>query len=346
MSRAYVLMTAMPPTKGHLNLIQFAASLAKSAEVILCTQPDEPFIFERLEAIRDATRGMNVNLHHMHKKLPQEPEQAVGFWDMWAEFLHMFGIQPGDYIVASELYGVQLAKRLEGVVFMPYDIDRSILWTKATEVRKDPLRFFHEVLPEFQPNLMKTITIFGAESVGKTTLSKSLARTTGVGHYLPEWARPYLETMGPELNTEVMTRIWKGQLALQKQGQLLRDKPFIFQDTDLFSTVGYWKLHEHEFGPVPIKLVDDALEHASSLYIMPLSNIPFEEDPLRYGGTEREADDIWWRELAESYDLPLVSIQGKRFVERTVEAFAQVTDHYDAPTKLHYHRITKEDLRH
>jgi hypothetical protein len=38
-----------------------------------------------------------------------------------------------------------------------------------------------------------------------------------------------------------MTAIWKGQLALQRQAfESTVDAPFIVQDTDLFSTVGYW----------------------------------------------------------------------------------------------------------
>ena len=49
MTRAYVLMTAMPPTKGHLSLLNYAANLdVTSVEVILATQPGEPFEIEGL----------------------------------------------------------------------------------------------------------------------------------------------------------------------------------------------------------------------------------------------------------------------------------------------------------
>jgi cytidyltransferase-like protein len=41
--RSYVLMTALPPTLGHLDLIRFAATLGGEVVVIVTTQPDEPY---------------------------------------------------------------------------------------------------------------------------------------------------------------------------------------------------------------------------------------------------------------------------------------------------------------
>lgn len=342
MTNAYVLMTAMPPTKGHLHLIQFASSLATHAHVILCTQPDEPMWQERLLALQKATQGLpNVLLHHIHKTLPQEPEQDPGFWDMWGDFLHMFGFQPNDYIVASELYGVRLAEEVGGI-FMPYDINRSIAYSKATDVREFPMGNFHRVLPEFQKYLRKTVTIFGAESTGKTTLAKQLTDTNR-NYFLPEWARPYLETVGPELNKDVMTRIWYGQKALQEQGQMLLDKPFVVQDTDLWSTVGYWNMHKMEYGgSVPEELIRDALSLKSDLYIMTRSNIPFEADPLRYGGGVREGTDDFWEGLLVAANANYVVLNSNDRDYRVRESFSHMYDLFDGV--LSYDRVTKETL--
>ena len=337
--RSYVLMTAMPPTKGHLELIKYAKSLAREVVVIVCTQPDEPYYEERVLSLLQATRNMRgVYLQHIHRELPQEPEQDPGFWDMWAGFLREKWFQPGDYIVASEAYGVRLAQEVDGI-FMPFDIGRSITFSRATDVRNDPFMEFEQILPEFQPYLIKTATVFGAESTGKTTLSRLLE---SYGHVLPEWARPFLEAVGPELSTMRMQQIWEGQRALQDYGRSLRDKPWIIQDTDLFSTVGYWRMHEDVFGPTPEWLIQDAIDRQSDVYLVTLSNIPFEPDPLRYGGDVREGSDEFWIDILREFSLNYTTILGPDIYSRKTDGVQALLKNFKPG--LTYQRITKETL--
>lgn len=327
-------MTAMPPTKGHRSLIEFAQLLTHNVTVIVATQPGEPYVEARVNALRAAFPTREVTIQHLHRELPQEPEQAEGFWELWVGFLTDAGLQPGDYIVASELYGKVLAEKA-GAIFMPYDIERELLPGRATMVRKDPMTNFGMILPEFQPTLRRTITIFGAESTGKTTLSKELAEC-GDGHWLYEYARPYLMNTSPELTIEAMTSIWQGQFAIQRQGRLLRDKPFVIQDTDLYSTLGYWENWSPE--TVPEGLEADARWHKSDLYIITPSDIPFEPDPLRYGGDKRELDDQYWIDLAIKHKLPYVVLKAKGKVQRVGEALGLIENDFDAHAQLHYLR--------
>ena len=161
MTRAFVLVTAIPPTIGHLRLIGFAAELADDVCVIVGSQPGEPYPFERVDAIRRATASMpGVRVEHLHKTLPQQPEDAPDFWPMWRGFLRGYGMRDGDLIVASERYGLTLAE-ISGGVFVPYDLERSITPVRATDIRADPIAHFAEILPEFQPVLRKRITVLG-----------------------------------------------------------------------------------------------------------------------------------------------------------------------------------------
>ena len=41
----------------------------------------------------------------------------------------------------------------------------------------------------------------------------------------------------------------------------------------------------------------------SDLYIVTRSNIPFEADPLRYGGDKREGSDEYWIDICNQYKL-------------------------------------------
>ena len=310
--------------------------------MIVCTQPGEPYWAERVEALREATRTMPVQLHHIHKTLPQEPQgDDPGFWEMWRDFLLMFGLQPGtDLIVTSEAYGADLA-RVTGATFMPYDIGRELNGAKATAVRKDPLAHFADLLPEFQPVVRRRVTLFGAECVGKTTLSRKLASRLG-GHWLFEYARPYLEApgIGPEVTEAKMTTIWRGQKAIQTAADVeARDKPFIVQDTDLFTTVGYWQMWS---GNAPAGLVADAVATAADLYLIPSATIPFEADPLRYGGDSRESADSYWIDLCERYGLNHLVLDSPGLTERIDAGLAAIRRDFADNWKLDYQRVGTE----
>ncbi len=302
----------MPPTTGHWQLIQFAKSIALgTVEIILNTQPHEPMVHERVKALLDAIDNMpnahNVHLIHYNKVIEQNPNVS-GFWETWKKLMQAFGAHSGDYIIASEPYGQKVAELFDGI-FMPYDLQRELNPAKATYIRKYPESFFDYILPEFSKYIRTTITVFGAESTGKTTLSKQLGYYGFNAHWLYEYARQYLENTKNIINTASMTNIWKGQLALQKQVDNLDQRPVVIQDTDLFSTIGYWKMWESVLGKVPQELIHDALTNPSDLYIVTPSNIPFEPDPLRYGGNKRESDDQYWINLLEEYRLPYVILE-------------------------------------
>jgi len=173
------------------------------------------------------------------------------------------------------------------------------------------------MLPEFRPYLRTRVTIFGAESTGKTTLSRQLAMTLG-GQWLFEYARPYLEQTVNEITAQSMTAIWKGQRALQEQADDLTDSPYVIQDTDLFSTVGYWQFPhwQSRIGSCPSKLISDAKRLQSDLYIVTRSNIPFETDPLRYGGDKREGSDEYWINVCRQYALPFIVLSEQHREDR------------------------------
>ena len=348
MREAFVLMTALPPTVGHLELIKFASALMSNGSVyyrdynvtvLVCTQPGEPFPEERFFSLQEAvsTAGLtNVRISHFHQTMPQEPgSDAPAFWRQWRTVLDQYGYLPGDYLVSSEKYGVEMAEQLQGV-FMPFDIERRIEPTKATSIRKDPCFYFRDILPEFRPFLRKTITFFGAESVGKTTASYAVAALDR-DRWLHEWARPYLEAVGPHVTTEKMHRIHEGQRALQIYGQRDTTSEFVIQDTDLFSTVGYWEMWDK--ASMPEELLTDARKLQSDLYVILSSDIPFKDDPLRYGGTHRETSDQYWIDLCERENLPYIVITDT--INRWETARTAIREYF--PTDyLNYQREGKE----
>lgn len=167
------------------------------------------------------------------------------------------------------------------------------------------------------------ITIFGAESTGKTTLSKAIAQKLG-GEWREEFARRYLETTGQDVTNDSMRAIWCGQKALQSKAAT----KLVIQDTDLFSTVGYWQLPhiEPQIGTCPRALIHDALTLQSDLYIITKSNIPFAADILRYGGDKRESPDSYWINICERYELPYIVLDASDPTERILKASRLITE--------------------
>ena len=341
MTAAWVLLTALPPTQGHLNLIRFAASLdpIDTVNVLVCTQPDEPLCAERVRAVEQAIDHelrRRVQVLHYDERVQQVPRDGddTDFWVMWTGILRDRGLADGDYLVASESYGMELARN-SGARFVPYDFERTVFNCDATSVRQDPLGHFEHMLGTFSRLLTRRITFFGAESTGKTTLSTAVAAALN-SYLLPEWARPYLEAVGAEVTDAAMHDIWLGQRALQLSTQLLEPRPFIIQDTDLFSTLGYWEMYDPAH--VPAQLVDDALATRSNLYVLCPSDIPFEPDPLRYGGDQRESTDQYWIDLLERFGLPYATLTSPDQVSRALEATELARNTFDMDT-LSYKRV-------
>lgn len=329
-----ILMTAMPPTKGHAALIEFAQQFLEIAErrptlhVIVCGRTFEPMAIEdRVEALTEFVsstwHGRTTLIHAViDDNAPQNPSESASeteFWQYWKNLAESVthGV-PYDYVFASEEYGIKLAEVL-GAEFIPFDVDRELVEVKAQWFRNNPLENFDMLLPKAVRFFQQEVIMFGAESVGKTTTSRVLAEDL-FGHeqvtHTTEWARPYLEMTdlhGGGVTDQQMRVIAYGQNALDWAARD-QNKPVIIKDTDLLSTIGYYRIMEAErlgVDPLDVKSEPEFIKvmfelqrryNRHRLYVMLNSkNIPFTKDPLRYGGDKRESTDEFWIKLLEEY---------------------------------------------
>lgn len=291
-------MTALVPTMGHKYLIDFAADFVDTLYVIVCVRSFEPRLtLDRVEHLR-GQYGYERNicfLEHLDDEAPQNDDGTQEFWEYWRDVTKKLVPEKITHLFASEHYGQRFADEL-GVEFIPVDIRREIVPISGTEVRQDLQENFRAIMPEFQKVLHRDICIFGAESCGKTTLANRLADELG-GSFIHEWARPYLETIGAELTEKKMLNIVKGQYAVMNSAPLT--ELFDFRDTDLLSTIGYYKILGME---IPEELLVNFGWTKSDLYVVMNTDIPFEQDELRYGGDKRESDTQFWIDLLKEYN--------------------------------------------
>lgn len=307
-------MKAMPPTKGHERLIDFARGFCENGVVLMDCAPGEPMVDERASWLNHKVpTGISGWYSWALRDFDDQDPDSNGFWERWKNLLATYGKL--DYVIGSEPYCEKVAECI-GARYIPYDPGRELAWVHATQVREHPLVNFAQIDPDFQKHLRTTVTIFGAESTGKTTLSRNLARRwSAVTEWTFEWARPYLEaTHQTVVDLQAMHDIWNGQYSVEENADRFAvDKAFIIRDTDLYSTIGYWEQPHwvKDLGPVPKGLIQDANKHKADLYIITQSDIPFEKDPLRYGGDHRESPDDYWIGVAEKYGLNYVVLTGK-----------------------------------
>lgn len=286
--------------------------------MIISSRSKEPEITKyRSNAFQDLFDGSDVViLNHWDDEAPQNPSgpNDKEFWDYWkrtVETLTGLDSEVDDInIIASESYGADLAKALNGT-FVPYDVSRSINGTKGTDVRSDIAYRWNEIILPMRQRLQSRFVLFGQESVGKTTISEILKNQyyNFFNHrrasFLPEYARPYLEMVGKDLSQEKMDMIFAGQRAMQDVAYMKAEAPVTILDTDLFSTVGYYEIGGFECS-------DENMFQASTdrcdLYFILPDDVPFVKDPLRYGGDKRESTIDFWVEICEIWDLSYIMV--------------------------------------
>jgi HTH-type transcriptional regulator, transcriptional repressor of NAD biosynthesis genes len=320
-----ILGTFMPLTKGHENLIRFADKYIDTfgsgyLYVIISVRNNEPFVQERINALKKFCA--TITSYYIHVKVhsddnaPQNPSNSSSeeeFWNYWKNVVNTLTQDPIDYVFASELYGSEMAKVLDAK-FVPYNRYREVNDVSGTKVRHNVLHHFDQISSSFVPYIQQHVTFFGQESVGKTTMARTMAyRKASI--WTPEWAREYLETFGAELSSEKMAEICRGQYVLQKS--TCSGTPFIFHDTDLYSTVGYYRLWNVK--EMPDDLIVHVKELQSDLYVLCNDSIPFEIDPLRYGGDKRETDMKFWEDILQEFNCNYVILKSVDIQSRLEE---------------------------
>lgn len=127
-------------------------------------------------------------------------------------------------------------------------------------------------------NQIRRVTLFGAESTGKTTLANRLAR-----HFrtvvAPEYGRTYTEIHGQDAcSKEDMLKIAKGHLNLRRQAERIADR-VLFEDTDPVLTSVWSDI----LAGGHLKWFDRFRDYPD-LYLLCEIDMPWVKDGVRYFG--------------------------------------------------------------
>ncbi len=146
----------------------------------------------------------------------------------------------------------------------------------------------------------KVFTLIGAESTGKTTLARQLARHFD-SPWIPEFARFYVEKITANYNYNDVVNIAKAQIWLWEQA--LSAKPsLLFQDTDLIITKVWF---EQVFGKYPKWIDDYLIKMKPDLYLFCETDLPWQPDPARENPGQRR------QQLSSIYKSEILKIKAK-----------------------------------
>lgn len=153
---------------------------------------------------------------------------------------------------------------------------------------------------------MIKIAILGPESTGKSTLAKALAEHFDT-QWIPEFAREYIENLTVPYTFDDVCNIARKQIKQEKEvDENFADK-FIFFDTDLIITK-VWL--QYRFGVVPQFITDWMLAQNFDFYLLCAPDLPWEFDPVREHGHDREYFFDWYKREIEQTGKPFKIIEG------------------------------------
>ncbi len=128
----------------------------------------------------------------------------------------------------------------------------------------------------------KIVVITGAESTGKSTLTKALAKHFGVP-FIPEIARQFVEKNNNIYNyhdVETIAKLQVKQLAEFKNTEY----PFIFVDTWLIITKIWFEV---VFNKIPDWFEAEIQKNRVDLFLVCDTDLPWVPDPVRENGGEQ-----------------------------------------------------------
>lgn len=149
---------------------------------------------------------------------------------------------------------------------------------------------------------MFRVGIIGAESTGKSTLAKYLAKRYN-GILIPEYAREFVEQKGTtEVTWEELCEIARHQIRLEEARERATGvrETVVFYDTELIVTKVWF---EYAFHRVPEWLEEAIKRFPMDVYLLTYPDLPWVPDKARSNGS-----DAIRMELTERYEAEIEAL--------------------------------------
>jgi NadR type nicotinamide-nucleotide adenylyltransferase len=179
-------------------------------------------------------------------------------------------------------------------------------------------------------NKPKIVVITGAESTGKSTLTKALAKHFNVP-FIPEIARDYVEQHNYKYNYNDIETIAKQQV-MQLNNLKASNHPFIFIDTWLIITKIWFEIVFHK---IPEWFESEIENNKIDLFLVCDIDLPWIPDPAREnGGEQRIFLQKRYIETIKRYNnqYKIVSESGEERVKNALAYLREFTQNFNKIT--------------
>ncbi len=279
-----VLGKFAPLHKGHQLLIETARREMDRVKVMIYNCPETTNI------------PLNVRSGWIKKLYPDV--EVIEAWDGPTETGRAAWIKKKneDYVLkkinepisafySSEWYGDHMSKFLNCANIM-VDRPRQNFNVSGTRVRNNSYRYRKYLDPIVYNDYLISVVLLGAESSGKTTLTKALAKKYKTV-WLPEYGREYWEK---NQQNGLLTHNQLVELAIEHRHReyelIMKAKIFLFIDTNAMTTALF---DEYYHGEIDSRLQKMANEDAErqNIFLLCDIDIPYEDDGSRSGAEHR-----------------------------------------------------------
>jgi len=324
LQRGFVLGKFLPPHNGHVFLCDSAAAMVDEMSVLLCSTDAEPIEGDlRQKWLTELLPRCRIL--HMHRDIPQAPEDHSDFWPIWRSAIAEFHPEPIDRVFGSEPYVFRLAEELNATPVL-IDPERSIFPISGSDVRSDPAGNWPFIPGIVRPFFQRRVCLLGPESSGKSTLAKLLVDRLGAT-LMPEYGRDYdaYYRQGVDWCESDFIALAETHRAMRK-AMANNANPLIIEDTDAVQTA-VWA--EMLLGRPPKELgafISDT--DLADLYILLSPDPIWINDGTRYSGDE--AIRNWFFNACKQYLLGVgatfVEVSGTNWQTRTETATSLVIE--------------------
>lgn len=272
-----------PYTEAHGRLVRAARAQVDALTVVVASQPGDPVDGrERHGWVHRAHRECRVaHLDDAALPAPGAPDAA------WASFAarvrqvagpadRLFSAA-GLHTPAHPALAAALDARVVTIPLHPPGVDEAL-------VRANPMRHWDALPAEVRPHFLRRVAILGAESTGKTTLSRRLAEALGTV-WVEEYGRLYCETRDAmALVTADFEAIAWGQAAWEDEAATHATRVLIC-DTELHTTNTWADLVT---GSRPAWMTEAAIARHYDLVLLLGNEVPWAHDGVRVLEARRE----------------------------------------------------------
>lgn len=311
---------------GHDYLIRTALSNCHRLTILAIFKSGEiPDIDIRIQWLREAYPTANV-VKACNLFTDDTTHESNVEWAAYTNVL-LNGDMP-DVVFSSEDYAKGWASEM-GAKHVMVDQARSFYAISGTEIRHDPYAYFHLIHPAARPFYVKKVLLVGAESVGKTTLAKNLAKAYSTV-FVPEYGRIYVERYGitEAVKKDIFPAIVNQQPAMEDEF-IKQANRVLFCDTDLWTTsIWYEAWQPDNVGDALHQTIMDEANKRQPTYDLVLlsdhEGTQWVDDGHRDQGHRRE----WFSESLQSVysNCNLVTLSGD-WDERWCTAVEAINNH-------------------